>query len=174
MLNVRPLQPSPLLLEPPAGRAGDWSEPLLLQGLATEAFDAVAQQQGLPVDLLVALLLERELVLGDLASASIVRGDAVALLDEASSRPRPLAGPGRLHAHYARYLARGDGAVQESVRGRPLMIPLRLHEAARQVEAATLEATQVASACAWELSAAADNRFMRDWGLLVALRAERG
>jgi hypothetical protein len=174
MPNVQALQPPQLLLDAPAGRAGDWSEPLLLQGLAADALDAVARQRGLPVDLLVGLLLERELLLGDLASAGIAASDAIALLDDASSRPRPLAGPGRLHAHYVRYLARGDYAVHESALARPLMIPLRLHEAARQVEAATLEASHVASACAWELAAAAVDRFMRDWGLLVALRAERG
>ena len=172
MSNIHPIAPAPLF-EPPAGRAGDWSETIWLDGLDVDALAEEAGRRRLPVDLVAALLLERRLLVSDLDGVGLACADAVRVLDAAALQPRPVTGPGRLHVAYTRLLKRGDSASHDEARDRPLMIPLRLHEAARLLDATTLRIGDIQQALEWECAAAADERFMREWGLFVVLRAAR-
>jgi hypothetical protein len=172
MPNVHPIAPAPLF-KPPAGRAGDWSEPIWLDGLDVDALAEDAGRRRLPVDLLATFLLERRLLVSDLEDVGLARADALRVLDAAAVQPPPVTGPGRLHVAYIRSLKRGDSASHDEARDRPLMIPLRLHAAARLLDATTLRIGDIQQALEWECAAASDERFMREWGLFVTLRAAR-
>jgi hypothetical protein len=171
MSNVQPLTSAPPLFKPPTGRVGDWSEPIWLNGLDVDSLAAETHRHRLPIDLVAALLLEQHLLLADLRSAGLNHADAIQLLDAAGVAEHPLAGPGTLHTFYCRYLRQGGDASHASPHDRPLMIPLRLHEAARLTDASELRVGDVQRALDWERAAAADGRYMHEWGLLVALRA---
>jgi len=174
MSNVQPLPSAPPLFTPPTGRVGDWSEPIWLDGLDVDSLAVETRRRRLPVDLVVALLVEQHVLLADLQSVGLNCADATQLLDTTVEDERPLPGPGTLHASYSRYLRHGGDVSHDSARDRPLMIPLRLHEAARLTHAHKLRVEDVQRALDWERTAAASGRYMREWGLLVALRAANG
>lgn len=169
MSNVFPISAAPIF-DPPRGRPGDWSEPVDMPGIVAEALDAEAARLRLPPDLVAALLVERALLLEDLARAGLSGARAQALLDQAAARVGAALGPGNLFFRYVRDLRSGFADETSSAVGRPLMLPLRLHEPLRRLECG-LDTRHADQARNWEMRAANESVFVREWGLRVALIA---
>jgi hypothetical protein len=156
-------------LDPPRGRPGDWSEPFDLAA-DREALDAEAARLRISADLLAALAAERELVLRDLDEIGLDRARIHKLLDAASSVEGPALGPGNLFFGYVRDLRVGVARSEGSTKGRPLMLPLRLHESLRRADL-KLDIADGEQARGWEIAAAYAGLQMREWALRVALLA---
>jgi hypothetical protein len=156
-------------LAAPRGRPGDWSEPFDLAA-DREALDAEAARLRIDPDLLAALAVERQLVLRDLDEAGLDRTRSQQLLDAAASVEGPALGPGNLFFGYVRDLRVGVARREGSTKGRPLMLPLRLHESLRRADL-TLDTADGEQARVWEIAAAHAGLQMREWALRVALLA---
>ena len=162
--------PHSAILDAPRGRPGDWSEPIDLD-VDREALDRAAARLRLAPDLLAALLVERELVLRDLADAGLEPSRARALLDLAAAvDDAPAVGPGNLFFGYLRDLRLGSLELVDPSVGRPLMLPLRLHEPLRRDRLA-LDTGDGEQAKGWEIAAASAGLLMREWALRVAILA---
>jgi hypothetical protein len=174
MSNVVPIPARVPLFGEPAGRSGDWWEPIpvnaaeVATGLAVEA-----NRLCLPVDLLVTLLVEHALVERDIADCGVDEARARAVLVSARE-DQPTTGPGRLHTSYARMLRSGErGYERESeaqLAQRDLMLPLRLHDSARSFDLGEVcKFESLVEAIAWEIAAATSGQFMREWALRLLL-----
>jgi hypothetical protein len=169
MSNLFALPPA-AVLDAPRGRPGDWSEAIDLD-IDREALDRAAARLRLEPDLIAALLVERELVLHDLADAGLDAPRAQSLLDLAGlADDAPAVGPGNLFFGYLRDLRLGRLERREPSVGRRLMLPLRLHESVRRA-APALDLGDAEQARAWEIAAASTGLQMREWALRCVLLA---
>jgi hypothetical protein len=179
MSNVVPIPSRLPLFAEPAGRPGEWWEPLhghaasIVAHLGTEA-----QRRRVPVDLLATILVERALICGDIAACAIEPLQAQRVLD-AAAVPGAALGPRHLNTAYVRMLHVGDTAFElESelqLARRDLLLPLRLHEAAVALPLDEITATaDVDEAVRWEVAASATGQFMREWALCALLAALAG
>lgn len=165
----------PLFAEP-AGRAGDWWEPLSIPAAEIRgALHSEAEQRRLPIDLLAALLIEHALVENDIAACALDGRRARAVLTAAADA-KPTLGPGCLHTNYVRMFGTGErGYESESdvqLADRDLVLPLRLHEAARTITLREVgDGAALDEAIAWEIAAASSGQFMREWALRLLLAA---
>jgi hypothetical protein len=173
MSNVAPIPARIPLFAEPAGRAGDWWEPIpvsaaeVATGLAAEA-----NRLRLPVDLLATLLVEHALIERDIADCGVDGARARAVLVSAGE-DQPTTGPGRLHTSYARMLRRGERDYEREsdaqLAQRDLMLPLRLHDAARSLDLGEVCIESLDEAIAWEIAATTSGQFMREWALRLLL-----
>jgi hypothetical protein len=174
MSHVVPIPVRLPLFAEPAGRPGDWWEPIsLCAAKAAGQLHAVAHARHLPVDLLAALLVEHALIARDIADCGINAGRARAALAAAGEAQAPT-GPGRLHTAYVRMLRSGEYDYEHEgeaqLAQRDLVLPLRLHEAARALDLRkACDADMLDEAIAWEISAATTGQFMREWVLRMLL-----
>jgi hypothetical protein len=187
MTNVRVLQskgpgPRAPLFREASGRFGEWFEaagPLLHRN---EPLVREATRRDLDPSIVLTLLVERELLLVDLAAAGVAVANAMAELRAAASSI-PLQGPGTPHGSYVRQLMLScrrpaHPRTGEAPRDIQAAVPARLlarvkgNVCDRAISAA---ATAVAldDAILWEVAAASAGRTMAEWALLVLLREER-
>lgn len=169
MSNVVPIPSRVPLFAEPAGRVGDWWEPVATAADVVGQLQVDAERRRLPVDLLAALLVEHALVQNDIETCRLNAGTARSALADAA-HGQPSAGPGCLHAGYLRMLRSGERRFEregnEQLSRRDLVLPLRLHEAARALDLREVcEAASLDEAVAWEIAAAASGQFMREWAL---------
>lgn len=134
-----------------------------------------AERRRLPIDLACTLVVERALIEEDIAGSALDSRRARTALNEAAGTT-PTLGPGSLHTSYVRMLRSGESHYgresQEQVAGRNLLLPLRLHEAARALDLREVcEIASIGEAVAWEIAAASSGQFMRDWALRLLLAA---
>lgn len=176
MSTVVPIPARLSFLAEPAGRAGDWWEPVPQITAATAVgLCAEGSRRRLSVDLLTALLVERALIDHDVVDCAIEPLWAAAALAEASDLPAA-SGPGRLNSPYIRTLRTGDLAFEPESKARltrrDLILPLRLHGAAVRLPLADLlRAERIDEAIRWETAAATTDQFMREWALRALLAA---
>lgn len=174
MHNVVPIQSREPLFAEPAGRPGDWWEPIPISAAAVAAqFDAEGQQRRLPIDLVATLVIEHEYVVRDIAACGIDVARARAAL-AAAGDALATTGPGRLHTSYVRMLRSGErGYERESdaqLARRDLVLPLRLHDVARGLDLRDVcNGESLNDAIAWEIAAATNGQFMREWALRTLL-----
>lgn len=173
MSNVVPIPARGALFTEPAGRAGDWWEPISVDAARAVGLADEAAKRRLPLDLLASLVVEHALVERDIAESAVDKMAATRALDAAVQRI-PASGPGCLHTSYIRMLGRGDGVYEperdDRLAQRDLMLPLRLHQAASSVDiAAVCRLGALDEAIAWEIAAASSGQFMREWALRVLL-----
>jgi hypothetical protein len=150
----------------PEGRPGDWSEPIHVESLDFALVASRASSLEVSPHLLAAALVERALLINDLANSELL-----AVLDEDAERPRPTPGPGASLQSYVRDLRNGSAASRDRRSDGALVIPLRLHHELNALSGADLDVAHADQALRWEIAAACDGRLMREWGLLVALRS---
>jgi hypothetical protein len=175
MQNVVPLHTTPPLFSEPAGRPGDWWEPVSAPAEVAGTLRVEARQHRLPIDLLAALVIEHALVTRDIEVAGIDRSRARAALGEMAAT-QPSIGPGRIHVGYVRTLRSGerdyDCETEEQLARRDLVLPLRLHDATCTLDLREVcEAAALDEAIAWETAAASSGQLMREWALGVLLTA---
>lgn len=173
MSNVVPIETRVPLFAEPAGRPGDWWEPLAVSAEVAVGLNREAGLHHLSVDLLAALLVERALVVQDISDCVLDPMRARATLAAAADR-QPATGPGHLHTSYVRMLRGGESGYQgeraAQLAQRDLILPLRLHDAVRSVDLAEVCASDsLDEAIAWEISAATSGQFMRGWALRTLL-----
>lgn len=174
MTNVVPILASGPLFDEPCGRPGDWWEPFpFTAGEIAAEVRREAASLGLPLDLVVALLIERGHVISDISECGIGLDRAV-LAFERGETETPSAGPGRLHTTYVRMLRSGvPNPARENERQlaqRDLVLPLRLYGAARKMGLEDLgQHAAIDEAIRWEIAAARNAQFMREWALRVLL-----
>lgn len=174
MSNITVVSPRRRLFAEPAGRPGDWWEPVPIAAAEVAGrLGSEAYLRRLRIDLLVALLVEHGLVLHDTSSCGIdcarARGALAAAVEVLAST-----GPGRLHTSYVRMLRRGERDYwRESdaeIAQRDLVLPLRLHDSALSKDLSDLCTSEfVGEAISWEIAAATDGQFMREWVLRTLL-----
>lgn len=174
MPNVVPLPLRAPLFDAPAGRPGDWWEPVSI------AAEEVAMRLGtdacrrrLPVDIVAALLVEHALVVRDIGECGLDADRSRAALTAAGDAPLAT-GPGRLHTSYVRMLRGGqrdyEPASDAQVTARDLVVPLRLHDATRDLELPELFSGDLLDeALDWEVASATCGQFMREWALRILL-----
>jgi hypothetical protein len=162
-------------------RDGDWREPLAFTlEPAVAARLASARKAGIPVELAVALAIERALVLADAAACGTGRESLEALLDDAASRARAsevVLGPGQIDARYALSLQRAKPLPwQEIAAGSvEVLIPCRLHLRGAQIrlDVESVELAALKQARAWEIAAVSEGMLLSEWAkqqqLLLAL-----
>ncbi len=173
MSNVIPLStPAPLFPEP-AGRPGDWWEPVPMATAAIVRLGREGMRRRLPVDLLAALLVEHALVISDISGCPGDPLPAHAALGRAATELAAI-GPGRLHTAYVQMLRGGErGYEHESdvqLARRDLVLPLRLHEQVRDLDLPkAFECDRLDEAISWEIAAASGGQFMREWALSTLL-----
>jgi hypothetical protein len=173
MSNVVPIPARAPLFAEPAGRPGDWWEPVPERAAATSALIGEANRRRLPIDLLVALLVEHSTICRDIVECAIDARSAAELLERAC-QPSAASGPGRLNTPYIRMLRTGDARFEPEsaaqLARRDLLLPLRLHGAASQLPVAEVcSSGALDDALRWEAAAAADGQFMREWALRLLL-----
>src|SRR2546430_1729250 len=129
------------------GRFGEMREALELVHLDEfRVFAAEAARRSLPLELVVGLALERQLILKDLASVGLgtdeIRRRLVGSARDVAP-PQLDLGPGRLNSAYVRLLNRGTKDANTHDRGsQRSTIPARLCERLAEVDLATaLDAT---------------------------------
>lgn len=175
MISVVPIPARVPLFAEPAGRPGDWWEPLGISASAAAAhLAAEADRRRLPVDLLVALLLEDALVVQDIADCGLDALSARATLSTAAER-HASSGPGRLHTSYVRMLRRGEVDYERQTEARfaqrDIALPLRLHDAAGRLDLPSIcQRNSIDQALGWEIAAATSGQFMREWALRALLQ----
>lgn len=174
MINVVPIAVRDPLFAEPAGRPGDWWEPIPRSAAeVAPALGAEGAKRRLPVDLLAALLLEGAQVSRDIAECGIDAERARSALARAGSG-LAATGPGRLHTSYVRMLTNGERDFEHEsdaqLGQRDLVLPLRLHEAARALQLPEIcDPGSFDEAIMWEIAAATSGQFMREWALRVLL-----
>jgi hypothetical protein len=173
MSNVVPIPSRLPRFAEPAGRVGDWWEPVASAAGVAGQLQVEADRRRLTVDLLAALHVERALVQNDIETSGLHAGAARAALANAA-HGQPSAGPGCLHAGYLRMLRSGERGYErestEQLARRDLFLPLRLHDAVRVLDLrGALDTSAVGEAVAWEIAAASNGQFMREWALKVLL-----
>lgn len=174
MSRITPIPTRAPLFAEPAGRAGDWWEPIPVG--AAEVAVALAPDANrlrLPLDLLVALLVEHALVVSDIMECGGDFPHARTALAAAAAQ-EPTVGPGCLHTAYVRMLRLGVSGYERESEGelcrRDLMVPLRLHHAASAIDIVeTCQRSSVDEGITWEITAASSGQFMREWALRVLL-----
>jgi hypothetical protein len=174
MTNVLPIRLREPLFVEPAGRPGDWWEPVGLPAIEVEEHvrrEAAARR--LPLDLLFALLVERMLVTSDIADCALEAEAARAVL-AAEAASLASAGPGRLLLSYVRVLRTGERNHEPEselqLARRDLVLPLRLHEAVRCCDLrAVCSGGGSEEAIRWEVAAATGGQLMREWALRALL-----
>jgi len=175
MAIVVPIPARPPLFAEPAGRPGDWWEPVPERAVSVAAvLGTEARRRRLPVDLLAALLVEHALIGCDVAECAVDPRQATAALAGASEIAAA-SGPGRMNTSYIRMLRTGElGFEPESdaqLARRDLILPLRLHDAAARLPLRDLSSQALDDAVRWETAAATHGQFMREWALRVLLAA---
>ena len=173
MSNVVPIEIRVPLFAEPAGRPGDWWEPLAVSAGAASILSAQSRRLRLPVDLIAALLAEHAIVERDITECGIDAARARATLATGAAR-QPTTGPGHLYTSYVRMLGGGEsnhkGEGDAQLSQRDLVFPLRLHDAVRSLDLAEVCASDTLDeAIAWEISAATSGQFMREWALRTLL-----
>lgn len=176
MSSVVPIPARLPLFAEPAGRPGDWWEPLpQVAASAAAPLLADANRRRLPVDLVVALLVEHALIARDIVGCGVDPIRARTALRSAAGLA-VISGPGRPNTSYVRVLRAGDrGFEQESeaqLAQRDLLLPLRLHERASKLRVADVcRPDALDEAVVWEVAAAMTGQFMREWALRELLAA---
>lgn len=173
MTNIATIPLRQPLFAEPAGRPGDWWEPVPIRAGVAAGLSAEAARRRLPVDLLATLLVEHARVLHDITDAGIEAGQALAALSVAGEG-QATSGPGRLHTSYVRMLRSGEHAYEHESNAqlarRDLVFPLRLHDAALSLELREVcDGDSLNEAVAWEVAAATSGQFMREWALRTLL-----
>lgn len=168
MSNVVPIAPAAPLFAEPAGRRGDWWEPISVDASTVSQLLKEAVSRRLPIDLMAALLVERALVMSASAEAGFDTAEVSAVLGRAAGAAAT-AGPGRLHTTYVRMLRSGEQNFEpeseEQLARRDLQLPLRLHERVEEVDLATLRDRELNEAIEWEVASAVSGESMREWAL---------
>lgn len=174
MSNVIPIPARTSLFAEPAGRAGDWWEPIEVSAAYGAAeLNREAERCRLPIDLVYSLLVERALIEEDIAVCALDTRRARTALNDAA-HTTPALGPGCLHTSYVRMLRSGESDYEreseEQLAGRDLLLPLRLHESARSLDLRNVcKTASLKDTLAWEIAAASNGQFMREWALRVLL-----
>lgn len=152
------------------GRFGETREPIALRSCeARQVLEDVVRLR-LPPDLVVTLVVERQLVLADLRGLGFSVETARRTLAKASAEVSDSRlGPGRLNRSYDRLLTSGED-VSPLKDLAYVTIPSRLCERVRYIDLGqALEPGAIQEGREWERAALAAERTMAEWALYVLL-----
>jgi hypothetical protein len=159
-------------LAPAIGRPGDRCEPVHLDRTeALQELASTAPKAGLPLELAVSLLMQRQLVLDDLEAAEI-RGGGVPPDHTArqASTSVPLCGAA---AGYVRDLQRRCPLeAADLLEGVLVPLPFRIVDRLRATDRHRgLSSRWLDQARRWEIASAVQGRTMAEWSMLALVRS---